>query len=118
MRMEKETYLLKASLVIFLLICIPLASATISIDPLPALYNVGDDLNAKITLGKPVTTYDFLLVRLVCGTNSLEFYRAPLQVTGNEQKIVSVPITLNRFVIQDLRGECIFTAESNYWTVN
>lgn len=109
--MEKGNFMMKVSLVMFLLIFIPLASATISIDPLPSLYNVGDDLNAKVTLGKPVTTYDFLLVKLVCGTSTLELYRAPLQVTANEQKIISIPITLNRLVIQDLRGECSLSAE-------
>jgi len=89
-------------------LCFIMASvaATLTIDPLQPVYNIGDDMAIKLVINKGATTYGFVSILLSCSNGEVELYRAPLQVKRGEQRIVSIPTKLDRYIIGDLKGNC------------
>ncbi len=85
---------------------LPLVSAMISIAPLQAVYNVGDDLALEFTITRATSAHGFLTSDLSCTEGNTEIYKTPLRSSAGEQKKISIPIKLDKFLTGNLSGKC------------
>ena len=93
--------------IIFLaLILLPFASADIYINGLKDVYNVGDIVEAEVTLSSSVYTSGFFISYLVCGVNEIETYLSMEGINPGEEKVISVRAIIDNNIIGDLIGEC------------
>ncbi len=107
--MQKSVYLITGILLI--LNIIPLAAATLAVDPLQAVYNIGDDVTLEFTVTRATSAHGFLTADLMCAEGSTEIYKTPLRSTAGEQKKISIPTKLDRFLIGTLRRGCTIFIE-------
>ncbi len=99
--MQKSVYLVLA-----VLLALPLASASIAIDPLLAVYNVGDELTISFTVTRAASAHGFLTADLACAEGRYEIYKTPLRTSAGEQKKINIPARLDRFLIGNASTAC------------
>ncbi|MEK6844275.1 MAG: hypothetical protein AABX83_02510, partial [Nanoarchaeota archaeon] len=93
--------------IIFLVLALfPLASADIYINGVKEVYNVGDVVEAEVTLSSSVYTSGFFKSYLVCGANEIQTYLSQEAIGANEEKIITVRAVIDNNIIGDLIGEC------------
>ena len=91
---------------VLLALLIPLVSATITLDSLRSVYNVGDDLSLNFTIARSTPSQGFLIAELRCDEGSMEIYKTPLRLLAGEQKQISLAMKLDRFLTGNLRNAC------------
>ncbi len=102
--MKKSVYNTLAILIFLGLM--PVVVATISIAPLQAVYNIGDDLALEFTITRATSAHGFLTSDLSCTEGKIEIYKTPLRSGAGEQKKISIPVKLDKFLTGDLSGGC------------
>ena len=101
--MQKSVYVVG----LFFILCItPFALATIAVDPVQAVYNIGDDLALGFTITRATSAHGFLTAELSCSEGTSEIYKTPLRSSAGEQKRISIPVRLDRFLIGNLSQTC------------
>ena len=85
---------------------LPFVNATISIAPFQAVYNIGDDLALEFTITRATSAHGFLTSDLSCTEGSTEIYKTPLRSGAGEQKKISIPVKLDKFLTGNLSGGC------------
>src|SRR3989344_4200450 len=114
--MKKRDFVLLAILAVFIM---SFVSADLSIAPTNSLYHMGDELNISITLIPPITTNDFLSVKIICvgsainsssesvfTSSEIEIYKAPVNVQAGQKKQISFTAKMDKFLLGSLDGEC------------
>lgn len=91
---------------IILLSAIPAVAATITIDPLNAVYSVGEDITLSFTITRATNAHGFLTADLSCDEGSTEIYKTPLRSSVGEQKKIAIPTKFDRFLIGNLSQGC------------
>lgn len=94
------------ALVLALAVAIPAASASIVIEPLQGVYNVGDDFSVNVTIARGTPVQGFVSAELRCDEGGIEIYKAPLRMSAGEQKQISLVMKFERFLIGSLRNAC------------
>jgi len=84
----------------------PIASAGFYIDQLHSLYNVGDIINANVSIGANVDTVGFLSAYLVCGVNEVETYKSMEIVPAGEERKVNIRAIVDNNILGILDKEC------------
>lgn len=87
------------------------ASAEILISQPDSRYNLGDNFNVKIEVKRVVETNDFLIVRIVCDSNSVELYKGPLMVGAGKTENLTIKAQLDRSLIKSTEGSCRVEAD-------
>ncbi|MEK6898780.1 MAG: hypothetical protein AABW79_01650 [Nanoarchaeota archaeon] len=88
----------------------PIVSAEILFSQLGQSYSFGDQVNAKLTLTSEVAQTDYLVVKLMCGTSSVEFYRVPVSFSGAGEKEIDLSFMTSTALFSELSGNCNFDA--------
>src|SRR3989344_4361206 len=88
----------------------PIVSAGFYIDQLHSLYNVGDIINANVSIGTNVDTAGFLSVYLVCGVNEIETYKSMEIVSAGEERKVNIRAIVDNNILGILDKECFIRA--------
>lgn len=102
--MQKSVYCFLAMLAFWS--AIPLATASIAVDPLQAVYNIGDDMAIGFTVTRASGANGFLVATLECAEGSSEIYKTPLRSSAGEQKKILIPVKLDRFIVGNLSKGC------------
>ncbi len=88
----------------------PLISADIYVDQLRSLYNVGDVINANITLSSRLDTSGFFSAFLVCGTREIETYKSMEFISANQEKHISIIAILDNGLLSSSENTCFIRA--------
>jgi len=94
------------------LFLIQIASAGILISQTKPVYNLGDSLNADITIKATENTNNFVKVNLVCDNSSELILQMPVSLASGEDKKVSVGLDISGEILNNTKGEC--QIEANY----
>lgn len=111
--MEKKSVklLIISICVIFLF---PKAYATITVEPLAPVYNIGDDFSLSIKLSSQTAISDFLTVELICNElEKREVYKAFFSLKEGETKNLVLPARFSPSLLSSLKGTCKFKAYFN-----
>ncbi len=93
----------------FLLI-IPAVSASLTISQPNSLYTFGDSIAINISVSEQVATNQYLSVSLMCGSDGLNLYRAPLSLNAGESKQVYFEALIDADVFNNVQGSCMLKA--------
>jgi len=88
-------------------------SAEIIFSQTENLYNIGDDFEITISLIPSTDTSSFLTADLSCEDSFLEIYKSPYKVLTGEQKDVTISATFDKFLVENLMGDCKIIASYN-----
>lgn len=88
----------------------PIVSAGFYIDQLYSLYNVGDIINANISISTNVDTAGFLSAYLVCGINEIETYKSMEIVPAWETRKINVRAVIDNNILGILDKKCFIRA--------
>ena len=107
MRTKRGFILLILPFLFFILFIIPLASAETIVNKQPdSVYNLGDVATLQITF-KPVQAVSGnFQMDLLCGANSINFYKNGLSVSGGEEKVIESSLVLMNEIINNSLGTC------------
>lgn len=95
---------------LLVLMIFPIASAGFYIDQLHSLYNVGDVINANVTINTNVDLAGFLSAYLVCGVNEIETYKSMEMVSAGEEKKVNIRAVIDNSILGELDNKCFIRA--------
>lgn len=99
---------LNAGLFFILLIALmPFISAEISFDSPKSLYNLGEELDTRLSVSVPSQVSGFLVVKLSCSGEEIELYKSPLSVKDREQRQILFSTFLDKNLISEMKGECV-----------
>ena len=131
--MKTKRQIISILCVMMLVLIIPCVSAELFIGSLDPAYNIGDELDLRITLSSNRDASGFLVSKLICfdvegpiviitnetnssesnetvlpvNYNGAEIYKTPVSIDDGEEKDVSVSIKLDKFLIGNLTGNCV-----------
>lgn len=93
-------YMKRGLIVIFLLLMLPLVSATINIEgPTREEYNVGDQLEVSGYIFLEETFTGFLQTKIICGDNTFPLQITPLNLEAGQQKTFPNDFLLPNMII-------------------
>jgi len=105
--MKKEMVLVLLGLFAFM-IFMSNVSAEILLSQPANLYNIGDSFSVNVGITENSNKQGFLISEIVCSGSKAEIYRAPLSVSANVKKEVVIAANMDRYLIGDLTGQCVF----------
>jgi len=97
----------KRLLIIFaIFILLPIVGAEIFIGQPDSLYNLGDELTILITITPSSSTSGFVIAELVCGSESREIYKNPLNIPSGKEKEIELNLVFDEFLVGEMKGDC------------
>jgi hypothetical protein len=95
----------------FILLILPLVSASVSLSQPDALYNIGDTLNINATIYESSETSSFLTAKLSCGSNEIGLFKSPENLADRETKTIVIVAKLSKSFLGNIVGTCVINAE-------
>src|SRR3989344_8538520 len=96
----------KRLLIIFaIFILLPIVGAEIFIGQPDSLYNLGDELTILITITPSSSTSGFVIAELVCGSESREIYKNPLNIPSGKEKEIELNLVFDEFLVGEMKGD-------------
>lgn len=94
-------------ILLLLLLVLPLTSADILVDKQPnKIYNLGDVATISLTVKSSAAISGSFNMDLVCGSNSINFYKNPIVLSAGQEKKIESSLILTKDLIGDSIGDC------------
>ena len=97
-------------ILIFILLLIPVVSASLTLSKPETIYNAGDPFMLSIKVSPAIDQSGFLTAELICNDKKIEIYKSPHSVKANEEKVVDISTDLGSFLISGFEGSCYVLA--------